>query len=286
MNIRISTDSTADIPVALREELNINVMPIILIVDGKEYRDGYDITPREFYDFLENSKEIPTHSQINPQQFLDLYEETYAQGYEGLIHTCINAKGSSTYQNAISARELFYSDHPEAETKMPIVILDGGTYSMGYGWPVVEGARMAQNGASVGEVAAHIQDLLDHIRVAFVSLDLRFAKKSGRISAAAAFLGDALGLKPIIDFEDGASKILSKVRGEKNAINALVDLCLKERKPGTPFLCIRGKNPEQSEYLLEQCRAKLGGEPEIEYEIGCVIAINSGPRLVGLVYQM
>ena len=86
---------------------------------------------------------------------------------------------------------------------------------MGYGWAVVQGAKMAIGGAAPQEVVDYIQDWVDHVRVVFAPLDLRFAKKSGRVSAAAAFVGEALGLKPIMTFTDGESKILAKVRGER-----------------------------------------------------------------------
>lgn len=77
------------------------------------------------------------------------------------------------------------------------------------------GLRMAAAGASVEEIAAYIQDWVDHVRVLFVAFDLKFAKKSGRVSAAAAFVGEALGLKPIMTFENGASKVVTKVRGRR-----------------------------------------------------------------------
>lgn len=130
-----------------------------------------------------------------------------------------------------------------------------------------------------------IQDWLDHVRVIFAPLDLRFAKKSGRISAVAAFMGEALGLKPVMTFVDGESKILSKVRGEKNVISTIVDLGQKDRRPGTPYLLIRGNNREQSDRIQEACQAAWGEKAALEYPIGGVVSINAGPNLVGVVYR-
>ena len=155
---------------------------------------------------------------------------------------------------------------------------------MCYGYPVVEGAKMAAAGAGAQEIVDFIQDWVNRVRVVFAPLDLRFAKKSGRVPAAAAFVGDALGLKPIMTFENGDSKILTKVRGEKNVIPTLLDLCRKERRPGTPYLLIRGNNGPQSDKLHEAAVRELGEEPAMEYHIGGVIAINAGPNLVGIVY--
>ena len=146
-------------------------------------------------------------------------------------------------------------------------------------------ARMAADGQSPEKVEAFIRDWLAHARILFVPLDLRFAKKSGRVSAAAAFMGDALGLKPIMTFENGESKVLSKVRGEKNVVPAMLALCQKTRKKGTPYFLIRSANPEMAGKLRGACVQELKAEPELEYFIGGVIAINAGPNLIGMIYR-
>ena len=283
--IKFVTDSAADIPRALREELDIQVLPFPIAMGAKELQDGYDFTPEQFYPMLLAAKQIPTHAQLNPFVFSQCFQETFQAGYSCLIYTAINAKGSATYQNALQAREEFYEDYPEAKATFHIHILDSRTYTMGYGWAVLQGARMARDGAGEEEILAYLQDWIDHVRVLFAPLDLRFAKKSGRISAAAAFMGDALGLKPIMTFEEGDSKVLSKVRGEKNVIPALLELCQKTRAPGTPYLVIEGNNREQAARLEEESAKTLGAPAEMTYPIGGVIAINAGPNLIGLVYR-
>lgn len=282
--IKFTTDSASDIPAALREELSIQVMPFPIAMGERELSDGVDFAPQEFYDMLLAAPQVPTHAQLNPFVFTQCFEEAWKAGYTDLIHTSINSKGSATYQNALQAREEFYEDHPEAGETFHIYVIDSHNYTMSYGWPVVEGARMAAAGTGAEEIAAYIQDWVDHARVVFAPLDLRFAKKSGRISSAAAFMGEALGLKPIMTFADGESKILSKVRGEKNVIAALTDLCEKERRADSPILLVRGNNDEQAEKLEEALRQKLGRGPDLIYCLGGVIAINAGPNVVGLVY--
>ena len=284
-HIRFTTDSASDIPASLREELDIGMLPFPIAMGDREFHDGVDFTPREFYDMLLAAPQIPTHAQLNPYVFSQCFEESWKAGYTDLIHTCINSKGSATYQNALQARDEFYEDHPEAKETFRIHLIDSRSYTMGYGWAVVQGARMAAGGAGAEEVVAFIRDWVDHVRVLFVPLDLRFAKKSGRISAAAAFVGEALGLKPIMTFENGESKIMAKVRGEKNVISTLVDLCRKERQPGSPYLLIRAGNDEQADRLKEACLRELGEGPALEFCIGGVIAINAGPNLIGLVYR-
>ncbi len=283
--IKFTTDSAADIPVSLREELAIQVLPFPIAMGDREYADGFDFTPEEFYDMLLSAPQIPTHAQLNPYVFEELFEQAYEAGYTDLIHTSINSKGSATCSNAFQARGDFYRDHPEAEETFHIHIIDALNYTMGYGWAVVQGAKMAAEGAEAQAVVDFIQDWVDHVRVVFAPLDLRFAKKSGRVSAAAAFVGEALGLKPVMTFTDGESKILAKVRGEKAVVAKLAEMCKSGRKEGTPYLMIQGNNTEQSEKLLEVCRQELGEEPALSYHIGGVIAINAGPNLIGIIYR-
>ena len=283
--IKFTTDSAADIPVSLREELDIQVLPFPIAMGDREYNDGFDFTPQEFYDMLLSAPQIPTHAQLNPYVFTEVFEAAWEAGYTDLIHTSINSKGSATCANAYQARGEFYKDHPEARETFHIHIIDALNYTMGYGWAVVQGARMAADGSQSQEIVDFIQDWVDHVRVIFSPLDLRFAKKSGRISAAAAFVGEALGLKPVMTFTDGESKILAKVRGEKAVVSRLVELCKAERRAGTPYLMILGNNVEQSDRLLDLCRLELGEQPALCYHIGGVIAINAGPNLIVLVYR-
>lgn len=283
--VKFTTDSASDIPASLREELGIQVLPFPIAMGDRELADGFDFTPGEFYEMLLSAPQIPTHAQLNPYVFTELFEQAWAEGYTDLIHTSINSKGSATCSNALQARSDFYQDHPETKNAFHVHIIDTLNYTMGYGWAVVQGAKMAADGAEPQAVVDYIQDWVDHVHVVFAPLDLRFAKKSGRVSAAAAFVGEALGLKPVMTFLNGESKILSKVRGEKAVISKLVELCRQERKAGSPYLMIQGNNAEQSGKLLDQCLLELGGEPALSYQIGGVIAINAGPNLIGLIYR-
>lgn len=283
MRIKIGTDSTADIPREVRERLDINVLPLSVVHEGREYVENVDITPEEFYVTLENCEKIPTSSQVTTQAYVDLYEKTFAAGYTDLIQISLNAKGSGTFQSGVIAKDLFFESHPEAAGTFAIHNVDSETYSMLYGHAVIKAAEMARNGASVEEIIAKVERMVKAVRGVFVPLTLRFVKKSGRVSAAAAFLGDAMGLKPVITFENGESKIISKIRGEKHVVSELCDLCAKERAEGTPYVLIRGNNEKMNAEMREAFVAAFG-QPEYEYNIGCIIAMNTGPDMVGMVY--
>lgn len=283
--IKIVTDSTADIPKDLAKELGIEVLPLTLKANGKEYYDGVDITPQEFYEILESCDDVPTTSCVAPALYTDLYEKTFEEGYTDLILTSLNSKGSSTYQGSLMAKDMFFEDHPEAEGKFNIHNIDSMTYSMCYGWAVVEAARKNNEGASVEEIIEGIKDWVANVRPLFVPMNLKFVKKSGRVSAAAAFVGDALGLKPVITFEDGESKVVSKIRGEKKIVKELLEMVKSDRVEGTPYILVYGNNDEQYAKLRESCIEALGEAPVLEYPIGCVIGINTGPNIVAVIYK-
>lgn len=283
--IKFLTDSAADIPAKLCKELDIDVMPFVIVAGDKEYRDGVDFPPQKFYDFLVAQEKIPTHSQLTAFDFCERYERLWAEGYSCVIYTAINSKGSSTYQNAVMAVDEFFEDHPEAKDDFRIFVVDSKIYTMAYGWAVVQAARMAQGGASPEVCVAAIEDWCRHVRVLFTPMDLSFAKKSGRISAAAAFLGDKLGLHPIMTFEDGESKVLSKVRGDRNVIPTMIKMCQKGIAEGSPYLMIHAQNKELNKRISKEFADAMGEKAIMEFFLGGVIAINAGPNVIGVIYR-
>lgn len=283
--IKISTDSTSDIPKKLCEELNIGILPLTIIHEGKEFRDGIDITPEEFYAILDTAEKLPVSSQVSVNAFTELFDQVRGEGFTDLIHVTLNSKGSGTYQAGELARTMFYEAHPEAEKDFRIHLIDSKTYSMAYGIPVIESARMIAEGAGVRDVIGHIEEWLEHTRPMFVPLNLKCVRKSGRVSPAAAFVGDALGLKPLITFENGEAKILSKVRGESNAIAALAERFRRERRPGTNYALVYGNNTAAFAKLKAVCEQAMDMPPIAEYQVGCVIGLNTGPNMIGILYR-
>ena len=283
--IRISTDSTADIPHEIARELDISVLPLTILSEGKEWRDGVDIQPEEFYPILDKAQTLPVSAQVQSVTYIELFQKTLEEGFTDLIQVTVNAKGSGTYQAGVLARDMFYEETPQARERLQIHIIDSTTYSMAYGIPVIEAAQMVQQGAEPAEVIAYIEEWVAHARPMFVPLDLKCVKKSGRISPAAAFVGDAIGLKPLITFEDGEAKIVAKARGEHKALSALINTCLKERKLGSNYALVHGYNAEALAQLRQACAEVMDIPPMMEYNVGCIISINTGPNMVGIIYR-
>ena len=132
--IKFLTDSAADIPQHYVDELGIEVIHFPIALADREILDGVDYTQQEFYALLDGVDKIPTHAQITPFQFEEAFASAFEAGYDALIYTCINFKGSATGGNALQAKKTFFADHPEAAGKFQIEVLDSKNYTYSYGY--------------------------------------------------------------------------------------------------------------------------------------------------------
>lgn len=283
--IRIVTDSACDIPAELEQELGIKILSFPITIDGTGYLERVDFDAKGFYEILKHCSQIPKTSQYTMMQFLELYEESFAQHYTDLIYVSINAKGSATYDNSCMAKKEFYELHPEAQDSFRIHPVDSGTYTIAYGYPVIQAAKKAERGASAEEILDYLKDYLQNSRIYFAPYTLEYTKKSGRISCAAAFVGELMGLKPIITFENGESKILAKVRGEKAVVPGIAKLVSENIIPHTEYIIIEGENKAYADALRADVEKAVGYPPVMTINPGAAIAINAGPNLVGIVIR-
>ncbi|TCL42618.1 DegV family protein [Harryflintia acetispora] len=283
--IKLITDTTSDIPSALAKELGIEIKNIPIAIDGTGYLEGVDFSNEEFYERLLAAKEIPATSRINCAEYLESFTRAAAEGYTDLICVTINGKGSGTLESAHLAREQFLRDEPVLAAGMKITIIDSKSYSLGYGYPVMEAAKMIAAGEAPGEIIAYIQDWADSAEIFLACYTLDFAKKSGRISSAAAFVGELLGLRPIIHMVDGGNNVLEKVRGDKNVVPRVCALCQKAIAAGGEYIIVRGMLDEPAEELSALLEEKLGYPPKGVYTIGASVSINAGPRIIAVVVR-
>lgn len=283
--IKLMTDSASDIPAELLKELEIEMVSFPIQVGDEEYRDRVTVSPEEFYDILDEEEDIPTHAQITPFQFGELFFKAWKDGFSHVIFVSINSQGSATYHNAKQEANSFFFENPAAKGKIEITVIDSRSYSLAYGVPVIEGAKMAKAGKKPEEIIAYIQDWLKFSKVIFVPFSLKYAKKSGRVSASTAFMGEALGLKPIMTFDKGNSVMLGKIRGEKNVVGGLVELAAEDFQAGAPYAILRTTMEDYEDDLIEECTEEFGEEPSLISYAGGTISINAGTQIIGIAYR-
>ena len=285
--LKFLTDSAADIPEQYVDAYQIQVLPFPIAFEDGEVLDGVDLTHEQFYAKLKSVDKIPTHAQLTAFQMEEAYTAAYEEGYDAVIYTCINFKGSNTGNNAMMAKTSFFAEHPEAEGKFEIHVIDSKSYTYCYGYAVVQAAKAAQEGeVSTAQAVEIIQDWLNNAKILFAPFDLKFARKSGRVSAAAAIVGAAMGIRPVMSFPNGDSKVISKPRGDKKAIASMVDTMKAEMEPGSPYLVINAAMQDKNQEIVDAATAAVGYAPAETFLIGGVIAVNAGPDLVGVVYRV
>lgn len=284
--ILLMTDTASDISDEDLIKGGIVMLPIPLAIDGKGYLERVDFTTAEFYERLARAKELPSTSHILSPTYEQAYQDALEQGYTHVINVTITSKGSNMFGAAVQAKIQFYRQNPEALEKMQITVLDSGSYSLGYGYPIVEASKKIAAGKSAGEIVAYLDDFFSRTEIVFAVYSLEYAKKSGRIPAAAAFVGDVLGLRPIISIIDGVTTVTEKVRGDKNVIPRVVEYAYgraADKKCATAV--VTGSLEGTREEISKAISKRFGGAPRAFFQAGAAITINSGPKVVGMIIQ-
>lgn len=281
--IAILTDSSCDIPQEMAEKYGIDIMSFHILLDGVDYIERESCTNTEFYQLMRQAKGVPSTAAITPLQFCEKYCQYVDEGYTDVIHIPINRSGSSTYDNAVMAQGLLREERPEHH--LNIHLLDPHTYSMVFGWYICEMARKLRNGAEIRHVVSEFSTQMSKMEIILGPYSLKQMKKSGRISAAAAFAGELLGLRPIITLIDGKTVVETKVRGDDKVIPNMIQLCQKRTQGVEDFDYMIGHTAiPQADELVRACRKAFGKPPLLTFELGGVVSANTGPDTVALVY--
>lgn len=209
--VKIITDSTADFTAAEAAELGIDIVHLRTRFGDEEYIDGVDITPHQFYEKLVESDVLPTTSQPSPAEFEAAFASALEEAGE-VVAITISSALSGTYQSAVIAAEAF-GDR--------VRVVDSLSASIGEQVIVRRAAQLAAEGLSAAELAGRIEAERGDVCVLALLDTLEYLKRGGRISAAAAFAGGVLAIKPVITLRDGAVVMAGKARGSKNGGNLL-----------------------------------------------------------------
>ena len=282
--IQIMTDSASDISYADEQKYSISVIPFPITLGDKSYTSRVDFDNEQFFTLMAQHDEIPKTAQITPFQFQQIYLREAKAGVTDLILVLINSKGSATYDNSLQAINLFFEEYPQYKEVLHIHSFDGMGYNALYGSPVVHAAQMCDDGASVEEILHYLTEILPRRQIYFGIYDLKYAAKSGRIPPAAAFLGSALKLKPVMKIFDHSITTAAKYRGERKLVEKVVEMSMADMEPGTPYELVYGNDTSCLEELRHLMVQKLGYEPAAVYQIGAAVAANSGPRVVGAAF--
>lgn len=279
-NYVIIADSGCDITVEDEKKYGIDIMPFDITLGNEEFRERVDISGEDFIKKLCETEELAKTAQITEFRFREKFEECVEKGIKDVIVVLINGAGSGTYTNAVNAANNMKEEGKTGQTEFHI--FDSHTYSLGYGYPIVEAAKKLEAGQEMDMVLGYLEDWFDSCECYLLLFNLRHARKSGRIKAAAAVMGELMNIKPVIQMIDDYTKTVAKPRGEKKAIEAMFEYAMSRAIPKTPLVVVRSAVPELEDQLIDLIKAKTGSAPAMSNVTGSVVAANAGTRFVGL----
>ncbi len=272
--VRIVTDSTADLSEALYQQFGISRVPLKVLFGPEIYRDGFDITPEQFYKRLRQGN-LASTSQPSPGEFAQVFETLTADGSRVICLTLSN-QFSGTYQSARLATNM---------VKGEVEVIDTQSASWGVGLMAMAASRAASEGKSCVEIKALIEGLIPKMKILFLVDSLQYLERGGRIGKAQAFLGSLLNIKPLLGVRDGIVYPYEKVRGKNKGLERMIQIAAQDAG-NAEIVCavLGGSDPEIRETLHQKARERLNCREIWLGDVGPVIGSHVGPGVSGIIY--
>ena len=280
----IMTDSCCDLSDEMAKELELNVVPLTVHLEGKDYPnylDGSAISNAEFYGAIRAGK-VASTSAANVGQFQDAMRAVLDTGKD-IVCVCFSSALSTTYQSATIAADDLLADYPERE----IYVVDSLSASLGQGLLLYLTVQQKRAGLSAKELADWVVSNRLSVDHWFTVDDLNYLKKGGRVSAATALVGTMLSIKPIMHTSDeGKLTVVGKARGRKSSLNTLVDTVGRlgiNLQDQVMFIC-QADCQAEAETVAAQLKQRYGVKEVYINYIGPVIGSHTGPNTMGLFF--
>jgi len=273
-NVKILTDSLADIPSAILKELDITTVPCTVRFGSEEYIDRVNLFPTEFYRKLVASPTLPTTAFPSSQ----LFEETYRKLAETTdrilaIHTIASLTG------------IYNASRVAAEniTTARIELIDSEQVSMSLGWLVILAGRAAKEGASLAQVRSLVEDAKARVHIIAMLDTLEYAQRGGRLGKGAALVGSLLNVKPLVSAVHSEIVPVENVRTQKRALERLVEIVLASG-PIQELSVIHADAPQYAQTLKKMLAKTFPMDQIVMSETGPVLGTHTGPGAVGVAW--
>jgi DegV family protein with EDD domain len=221
MSIKIIADSTCDLSQEIIEKYNISIVPMVINIDGQEFKDRFDIQIDEFYNKLETYQNPPTTSMPSPDSFIACVKEAEEQGFSEFLCICMSSGTSGSYQSAMIAKDTYLSRYKESEICFEVI--DSVSMSHGSGWLVMKCAMLLESGYSLDQLVHYCESVKYRIKHFLSVDDLENLIRSGRISGAGAIIGKVLNIKPIMTMKNTKGVVVAKKRGRKQVLSYYIE---------------------------------------------------------------
>lgn len=266
--VKIVTDSCADLPKEIAEELGITVVPLTVRFGQEVFLDGLEMKIDEFYRRMMSGAELPKTAQPSPADFAKIYNNLSSETDE-IVSVHISAKLSGTYDSATMAAN-------EVKNKVKVTVIDSRMASMGIGILAIVAARAAQAGASLKEVNDLVTDKMAHTNYFGLVNSLEYLYKGGRLGKGQAFLGSLLSIKPILQMADGEVYPLERARGYRKAFSRLIEIATARGK-FEELAVLHANTPEEADRLAAELKPLVDEGHFYSSRIGPTIGTYLGP---------
>lgn len=276
MNIKISADSTCDLPQELIRRYDIGITPLYIALGGKTCRDMVEVTAADIYAAVDAGEKCGT-AAVNIQDYTDAFSG-WLSDHDAVIHFTISSEMSSCYQNAcIAASEL-----------ENVYVVDSRTLSAGIGLLVLDAAEMAAQGMEPAAIKAALDEKKEKLDVSFVLDTLDYLRRGGRCSTIAALGANLLKLRPCIQLKDGVMGVGKKYRGtlQRCQLDYFKDKLADPNTVDTRrvFLTDSGLSEDERIALQAELLKLVPFEQVLRAQAGCTISSHCGPRCMGILF--
>ncbi|SMC37213.1 DegV family protein [Papillibacter cinnamivorans] len=276
-------DSSGNLPRSFIEQYRIREVPFYFKFNNPDfYRENVDYKIDEFYRHMEEyPDEVPTTSCPNIYDWLTVFEEQYAKGIKKFIVTTISSKLSSSFQTAVSAKEIF----KETNQDIQMEVINSNTCACGQAALEIGIAKMIDSGGEFGDIVETIYKMITNASTLFVVNSLKYMKSGGRIGGAAAFLGRLIDIRPICEFVNGVVRPIKAVRGRKHSLKAMIDTAVSRMIDVNKLIIIiqNARCQEDAGYIIRYLRERTNFAGHIyDGDLGIIVGAHSGPGAIGI----
>ncbi|MFC1870066.1 DegV family protein [Chloroflexota bacterium] len=271
MTIKIVTDSTADLPPSLANDLGITVVPAYVHFGKDTYRDRVDISEDEFYQRLMHTPIHPSTEPPTPQDFANVYNSLSHEA-DGIISIHISGKLSATYNSALLGRKL-------VETECPIEVVDSQLVTMGLGLLVIAANSLIESGVSLPQMVAEVKRLIPSIHLLGLFDTLKYLVLGGRVGRAKALLGSVLAVKPMLTMKDGELEPADQVRSRTKGMDRLVDF-VKQAVDIQDLAIVYSTTANEAESLADRMGSIFATEKIRLARLGPALGVHGGPGIL------
>lgn len=274
--VAILSDSTCDLSPELVEKYGVTVVPLYVVLDGKPYKDGLEITPDRVYGYVAEKGVLPKTSAISVSDHEELFRP-FAEAGREVVYFTISQSMSATYANAVMAAKEFPG----------VRVIDSANLSTGIGLQVLRAAELARAGKSANEICEYIEEMKRRVDTSFVIDTVDYLYKGGRCSGLAALGANMLKLHPLIEVKDGAMEPGRKFRGRMDKVlPEYVEWRLSSGEFETDRIFITHSGcPEESIAAVKSVVEKAGNFKEILVtRAGCTVSVHCGYGTLGVLF--